>query len=41
MQVLGEGRTDGINDSAGAAETKLVLTNAKFWLSLHCNGDEI
>ena len=41
--VLGEGQTERINNSTGAAEKKLVLTLAKqiknFALSLHYNDD--
>ena len=41
--VLGEGPTQGINDSTGAAEKKSInfsKANTKFCLSLHYNGDE-
>ena len=42
--VLGEGPTQGINDSTGAAEktfsTNFRKVNTKFYLSLHYNGDE-
>ena len=42
--VLGEGPTQGINDSSGSAENKFSFifseANTKFCLSLHYNGDE-
>ena len=42
--VFGEGPNDGINDSTGAAKNKVSINfskaKTKFFLSLHCNGDE-
>ena len=43
LVVLGQGLTEGINNSLGAAKKKgvsLSKANAKFSLSLHYNGDE-
>ena len=37
--VLGEGSTQDINDSSGAAEKKIGI-NFSIKLSLHYNGDE-
>ena len=43
LLFLDEGATDDINDSVGIAEKKFSITfskaKAKFWLSLHYNGD--
>ena len=42
--MLGEGSTQGINESTGSAEKKFSdnfsKANTKFYLSLHYNGDE-
>ena len=42
--MLGEGPTQGINDSTGGAEKKISFNfskaNTRFSISLHCNGDE-
>ena len=42
--MLGEGTTECINDSTGAAEKKISInfskTNTKCFLTLHYNGDE-
>ena len=43
LVVLGQGLTEGINNSLGAAKKKgvsLSKANTKFSLSLHYNGDE-
>ena len=41
---MGEGRTEGINNSTGVAEKKISINfskaNTKFCLTLHFNGDE-
>ena len=42
--ALGEGPTEGINDSVGAAEKigiNFNKANTKFCLRLHCSGNEI
>lgn len=42
--VSGEVPAQGIDDSTGAAEKRISIefskANAKFYLSLHCNGDD-
>ena len=42
--VLGEGPTQGINEGTGSAEKTISISfnqaSTKFYLSLHCNGDE-
>ena len=42
--MSGEVPAQGIDDSTGAAEKRISIefskANAKFYLSLHCNGDD-